>query len=963
MTAGSKLWRGCARWLNDLGVLGTTDENGNLTEFASVLRDGVLLCRLANILVPNSIDQIDIIKNKHSQFTCTKNISNFLDFCRTKFGMKEEDLFTSADLFYMTGFQKCLNTLSILSHSPESLAKDVSPFPDSETPTNEQSPSSSFTQNGDDDIYQSLTDNIENVDPDTTIYAKLKGDDPEGQHNEQLYDHIVMARKSSMNEHDASPSVKRNKCMMELLDTEKNYVENALTKIIKHFYEPLKGIIPHDDYRVVFGNIENLLALHKLMLEDIRSVVSFSLGTPIDPPARPTSLMHLQDPPKYVGEVFVKFRDNLLEYGQYCSNLKESRETTNRLIETNDFIRKNIEDCQKFDKNQFSMQDLLSVPFQRITKYPLLIKELIKKTDPSSPEMSSLMDANEILVDICDYVNDMLRDTETLKCISEIEKSIVDLSMPANVRLKDYGRVNFDGEVKMAESTASQIGKTKPRYVFIFDKVLVICKSSNKNTNFTYKNAFVISELSVDMNVSIDTKTSGTITRRTQYVIHLHRDRTELNEIIHIAVYFKNESSRKKWLDAFILSKTNGSPTELIKDTNHKVTLTSFNPDVKHPEECGVCGKLMKGLYFQGYRCDHCHLSIHKDCLKIKRCEAVRRTSEPRNTQSFNTNRPRQSYTCGEIVVATSSFAPSDLSYLQFRKDDRIEVLQIHQNNKFTGCLVNNRSRTGLVNIDRVTRARTNSMIGLSPAGGQSPAGSIFPRLDRKESTVLPKKPDSLLSDGSQFSTAPRAASRSLTNGSTSGASSSSSNNRHQDYVNTEIAEFPWYMNEMERNVAESILRGTLNGTFLVRFSKNRNQYAISLSFKGDVRHMIVEQNKDEKVYLDEGYIFNSIVELVQYYRENNLIEIFASLDTTLKYPYQQCKMFKAIHDYEATHPAPDGKFLSLRVGDIVTLLDTVGEDRGWWKGQVNNQTGFFPLTYVEAINNFAKTVQDIKIV
>lgn len=42
----------------------------------------------------------------------------------------------------------------------------------------------------------------------------------------------------------------------------------------------------------------------------------------------------------------------------------------------------------------------------------------------------------------------------------------------------DYGRLNADGEVRLAESTSQQCGKMKQRHVFIFDKVLIICKAN-----------------------------------------------------------------------------------------------------------------------------------------------------------------------------------------------------------------------------------------------------------------------------------------------------------------------------------------------------------------------------------------------------------------------------------------------------------------------------------------------------
>lgn len=185
----------------------------------------------------------------------------------------------------------------------------------------------------------------------------------------------------------------------------------------------------------------------------------------------------------------------------------------------------------------------------------------------ASPDRKSLEEAVEVMEDVCNYINEESRDTNAIKVIDEIEQSITDLSMPLNVKLHDYGRVNLDGEVKMAESTLTQAGKPKQRYIFLFDKVIVVCKAANKvmaakttgasaRTNtFTYKNAYVMSELTIDKNASLDVKSGGTITRRTQYVIIMTRDRNENNEITQLTFYFKNEATRNNWMTALLLSK------------------------------------------------------------------------------------------------------------------------------------------------------------------------------------------------------------------------------------------------------------------------------------------------------------------------------------------------------------------------------------------------------------------------
>ncbi|VDM47772.1 unnamed protein product [Toxocara canis] len=155
-----------------------------------------------------------------------------------------------------------------------------------------------------------------------------------------------------------------------------------------------------------------------------------------------------------------------------------------------------------------------------------------------------------------------------------------------------------------------------------------------------------------------------------------------------------------------------------------------------------------------------------------------------------------------------------------------------------------------------------------------------------------------------------------------------------QDYINTDVMGQEWYQGSLERREAENRLRGTPDGTFLVRFSNTQQKYVVSISFNGDVKHTKVEQSVDNKVYLDESTMFGSIVELINYYREHNLRESFETLNTTLRQPYVVNRPYVAIHNFEAT----DSNFLELVVGQKVYVISRTGEERGWWKGRTGNR-------------------------
>lgn len=64
MAKSTELWRECVRWMNECGILDAkhrvAEADAEIGEFATILRDGVLLCLLCNRLCENCIDIKDL---------------------------------------------------------------------------------------------------------------------------------------------------------------------------------------------------------------------------------------------------------------------------------------------------------------------------------------------------------------------------------------------------------------------------------------------------------------------------------------------------------------------------------------------------------------------------------------------------------------------------------------------------------------------------------------------------------------------------------------------------------------------------------------------------------------------------------------------------------------------------------------------------------------------------------------
>uniref|UniRef100_A0A8D0CLL0 Vav guanine nucleotide exchange factor 3 n=1 Tax=Scleropages formosus TaxID=113540 RepID=A0A8D0CLL0_SCLFO len=167
----------------------------------------------------------------------------------------------------------------------------------------------------------------------------------------------------------------------------------------------------------------------------------------------------------------------------------------------------------------------------------------------------------------------------------------------------------------------------------------------------------------------------------------------------------------------------------------------------------------------------------------------------------------------------------------------------------------------------------------------------------------------------------------------------------------------PWFAGPMERLQAEAELINRGNSTYLVRHrSKESTEYAISIKYNNDVKHIKILK-RDCCFYIAENKRFQSILELIDYYKHHSLKEGFRSLDTTLQFPYRETENAAAVrtnrHGANMLSPkvvgvaiarydfsSRDTRELSLQEGDVVKIYTKMGAN-GWWRGEVNGRVAF----------------------
>uniref|UniRef100_A0A8D1GD50 Phosphatidylinositol 3,4,5-trisphosphate-dependent Rac exchanger 1 protein n=1 Tax=Sus scrofa TaxID=9823 RepID=A0A8D1GD50_PIG len=253
----------------------------------------------------------------------------------------------------------------------------------------------------------------------------------------------------------------------EILGTERDYVGTLrflqsafLHRIRQNVADSVEKGLTEENVKILFSNIEDILEVHK----DFLAALEFCLHP------EPQSQHEL-------GNVFLKFKDKFCVYEEYCSNHEKALRL---LVELNKIptVRAFLLSCMLLGGRKTTdipLEGYLLSPIQRICKYPLLLKELAKRTPGKHPDHPAVQSALQAMKTVCSNINETKRQMEKLEALEQLQSHIEGWE---GSNLTDIcTQLLLQGTLLKISA-----GNIQERAFFLFDNLLVYCKRKSRVT-------------------------------------------------------------------------------------------------------------------------------------------------------------------------------------------------------------------------------------------------------------------------------------------------------------------------------------------------------------------------------------------------------------------------------------------------------------------------------------------------
>jgi len=254
----------------------------------------------------------------------------------------------------------------------------------------------------------------------------------------------------------------RENVAKEIYETEIRYVEQ-LENVIRLFLDPLEldaqktqRLMLENEVRTIFSSIKIIYNCNMLLKGDIKDRIDNWA------------------PNIKVGDIFMNMSDHLKIYTQYITNYDLAIQTLMACRKKNKRLGQWIEETEANPNlSGLKLGSLLILPVQRIPRYSLLLRDMLRHTWQEHIDFKDLEESTTNMESVATYLNNKKAEAENIAKVNDL--------------WSNFSGANFD---ELADPTRRYVGEElfkivkekgdKPRKLYLFNDVIVVAKIIKK---------------------------------------------------------------------------------------------------------------------------------------------------------------------------------------------------------------------------------------------------------------------------------------------------------------------------------------------------------------------------------------------------------------------------------------------------------------------------------------------------
>lgn len=358
----------------------------------------------------------------------------------------------------------------------------------------------------------------------------------------------------------------RHFVVKEFVDTEELYVRHV-KYIVDKFLYPIRAqkILPLLELGEIFSNVEIVHMQNAELARELKAQFEEAV-----------SAASSAYPDVCIGQLFLEHVRELIPiYTPYCLNQGRSVATFERCSTSKKFtaFTKLCADtlADPACENQPLMSFLIK-PVQRLCKYPLLLRELLKNTPATHPDREPLLAALSLTQSLVDEVNSSKREAENVRSMMAVTSQ---LSGADNLKLLMPGR-RFLMEASMVKISVHN--KHQTRQFFLFNDLMIYAaKTAIGKHKYSFKGFYYMNQIDlVDVADTDSLKNAFCIIRqdsiKKKHVIYCDTPKEKADWLKALSQCMQENTSKRPEADD---SRAASSSTDTLPSTSSSAASSS----------------------------------------------------------------------------------------------------------------------------------------------------------------------------------------------------------------------------------------------------------------------------------------------------------------------------------------------------------------------------------------------------